>query len=203
MKLRKMLLMGVTIGFAFILVMGCSRTNPLNSSENEATALESAPANTITPYQYPPEASVPPPGYRFVALVDPQQSVDNLWSWTYMYKAFGGWCYLQSSYVHIWANGLPYNSWIGMSKETYNTPWIDYEPHGLVFNFTQQGKLSYANCTLPPGIEPEDLTIWYWHEDTNTYEYIGGTNYVQYQYILFPLNHFSRYVVAAADSTEY
>ncbi len=43
------------------------------------------------------------------------------------------------------------------------------------------------------------MTVWYWNEEEEVYEFIGGINHVPEQYIEYDINHFSRYVVAAPN----
>jgi hypothetical protein len=197
---KMMLVLGLLIGLSAVFMMGCSRSNPVAPGNAQNNSLETVSPNTITPYQYPEAANYPPPGYQFIALVNPEEvTLSDYWNFSYINKNNGGTVWLSASNIRIYPNGLPYNSWIGIGKESWTSPWLEFEPHGLVFNFPQRVRMSYAGCTLPPNVEPEDLTIWYWNEELNVYEYIGGDNDEDHQRITFYLNHFSRYVVAAPE----
>jgi hypothetical protein len=203
METKKMMSFGLVILLGLGFLTGCSNLSP-NGSGTASSAPDGGPTpppNTLTPYQYPPEAEVPPAGYHFVALVPETEdpSLDHQMSWAYIYKPYGGQVWLQGSGVVIQPNGVPYSTWISITKETSWTPWVDYGPHGLIFNGAQNARMNYAGCYLGPGVTPQNLTIWYWNETTNLYEYIGGTNNPQMQCIEYQIYHFSRYVVAAAN----
>jgi hypothetical protein len=194
---QKTQFVGLMIGLSLAIVMGCSRINPVDSS-NAQGGLETLPTNNLTHYQYPEAANCAPPGYQFVSIIDPNQcNVDDFWTCTYMLDQYGGWLWLMGSNIHVMPYSLPYNTWIAMYRENMCTPWIDYEPHGLVFEGAAFARISYAGCQLQPPVPPGDLTIWYWHEEIQQYELIGGANNIGQQYIQFEIDHFSRYVVAS------
>jgi hypothetical protein len=210
-----------------LILGGCSRINEADNSSEGELGITSPSSNNIVPppftpnpFQYPAAASVPPPGYQFVDLSrmteNPNPTIShNSWDWDndfdicnppdsiwagkyvlyHQYKVIK----LQKNELKLKSGCVPYSAWITMTKPVANEPWIEFEPHGMVFDQQNQVevKLYYSNCILP--CAPEDLTIWYWNEELQVYEYIGGENHVDQQRIDFKLNHFSRYVVAAAD----
>lgn len=95
---------------------------------------------------------------------------------------------------------MPYDSWITITKPLPEEPWVEFEPHGMVFDIPQtvEVTLYYEGCVLPPGVVVEDLEVWYWNEELGEYEYIGGYNDVENERITFYLDHFSRYVIASS-----
>ena len=154
------------------------------------------PPCDLTRHVYPTSADLPPDGYVFVDLgADNTPSGDD-WVKTYIWRDKGGQLWLDESGIVIQPFGVPYSTWIAMTKPLPNEPWVEFEPHGLYFTWPQYARISYAGCQLPGDIEPEELEIWYWNEELGKFEYIGGRNNLDEEYIEFDIEHFSRYVVA-------
>ena len=72
----------------------------------------------------------------------------------------------------------------------------EFGPHGLVFNSPVEVKLSYKKADLQ-GIEEEDLKIFYFNEETELWEFIGGEVDEKKKIIIGFLDHFSRYAIGA------
>ena len=87
--------------------------------------------------------------------------------------------------------------WVTMDRVDPPEPWIDYGPHGTQFDIPVTLRISYEDCELPEGIEPEDLKMFYWNEETGEYELISETNNLEEKYLEGQTDHFSRYIIAA------
>jgi len=72
----------------------------------------------------------------------------------------------------------------------------DFGPHGLVFNSPVEVKLSYKKADLQ-GIEEEDLKLFYYNEETELWEFIGGEVDEKKKIVIAFLDHFSRYAIGA------
>ena len=72
----------------------------------------------------------------------------------------------------------------------------EFGPHGLVFNSPVEVKLSYKKADLQ-GIEEEDLKIFYFNEETELWEFIGGEVDEKKKIVIGFLDHFSRYAIGA------
>lgn len=205
MKTQRLITLWLALGLgAGLVLMGCSELGPTDPNANTTTSVnEEIPPCNLTHYNYPAAASLPPPGYQFIqigannanrTIADLQNGLDET---ELIIKSQGGDMWDNGSGIMIDPWGVPNSIWIGMTRPDQDEPWIDFEPHGLMFTGTQTARISYAGCSLPPGIPVGDLVVLYWNEEQGIYEYIGGYNNVQEQYIEYPINHFSRYVVAA------
>lgn len=192
-----------------IILSGCSQMNPAENGDQESwnarvTAAVEGMENTDLPpmdlsrYDYPDAADVPPAGYQLVELGKNVPSSDFWWNWvfTFVRRSKGGQLWLNGSGIVIAPYGVPYSTWIAMTRPNQDEPWVEFEPHGLYFTSSQYARISYRDCELPEDIGPGELEIWYWNEEAGEYEYIGGYNNVQEQYIEFNIEHFSRYIVA-------
>ncbi|MCX6640765.1 MAG: hypothetical protein NTW14_09835 [bacterium] len=206
-----------------LLLTGCTKVEEISSETGNSSLVaptddlnQETPPLEITHYQYPEAANNPPPGYQFIHLTtpdpvrvidDPPQFVGPNYIYKFINKSQGGSVWLSKG-APIPANptfsgvvfspwGLPYSTWIGIYQPDLDEPWVEYEPHGIYFNGAQHGHINFSDCDLQ-NVEPEDLTIWYWNEQLNEYEYIGGTVNLAQEYIEFNLYHFSRYVVASS-----
>lgn len=177
-----------------------SARGTLDGEGGDSESGRKLPPMDLTRYEYPAEANIPPPGYQFVEIGqnNPGTTEDG-WVYTYIRAALGGELWLNGNGLVIEAYGVPYNTWIAMTEPMPDEPWVEYEPHGLVFTSPQYARISYAGCELPAGMNPDDLEIWYWNEKLGQYEYVGGDNHIEEEYIEFDIEHFSRYVVAGEE----
>ena len=212
MELNKLPLRALLIsilGFG-LMIGGCAQINPGDEDQPDPGLMTAAPVPnpddlepppfSLTLYDYPENADVPPDGYQFVNIGgdDPERATDCRWVYGLVYYYWGGGVFWEwRTGIDIGPYAIPYWSmWIAVTRPSYDQPWVQFEPHGLKFYYSQIARISWARCGLPPGIEPEDLTVWYYNEELGEYEYIGGTVYPEYQYIEYNVDHFSRYVVA-------
>lgn len=69
-----------------------------------------------------------------------------------------------------------------------------FGPHGTWFNQPVRVELSYKNADLT-GINEEDLRIYYFNENTNIWEAVGGTVDTNNKIVIAYLEHFSRYAI--------
>ncbi len=198
------------IGLLFIialgaLLMGCSELSPTGSGQSAAESNEPIPPMNLTHYAYPEAANYPPAGYQFVRLGanstarstnDPYNGFDAS---EHVIQSQGGSMWDGGSGIEIAPWGVPNSVWIAMTQPNPDEPWVEFEPHGLVFEGAQVARISYVGCEFPAGVQAGELTIWYWNEELGVYEYIGGVNHPDEQYIEYSIEHFSRYVVAAGS----
>lgn len=202
------------IGFSLILG-GCSQLNKEENETGSDLSFSSTPSSPdevpippfdLTHYQYPEKANYAPEGYQLIPLsvsTPERATMDDDWACGLIFYWWGGDVFLDDNEtmgIDVGSYGIPYFvKWIAVTRPEETEPWIEFEPHGLVFNYSQTARVSWADCGLPPGVEPEDVTVWYWNEELNEYEYIGGTVYPEDQYIEYDIDHFSRYVIANAN----
>ncbi len=204
-----------------LLLVGCSRfgdvLGPQSSDNTEAAS------GTFEPviYDYPEAANYAPEGYQLINIHvkavgrldgdDDDGDDDYDFEWRQeidgieyegvakeikFYK--GDAIRWDGSSATFPARSLPYSRyWISMVRTDPPEPWIDYGRHGTQFSMPVTLRISYANCVLPEGIEPEDLVLFYWNEYTGEYELISEYNNLEEQYLEGQTNHFSRYIVAA------
>ena len=212
MEARELLIRGALIlalGLG-LLLSGCSQFNPVDNDDQDKmdvrvpSALVSAeteqpPPFDLSHYDYPDAADCPPAGYQFIELGANNQGHDGNWVTEYFTVGNNNRLKLDNNKLKVNAGGMPCDSWVAMTQPVEDEPWVEYEPHGLVFTSPQYARISYRDCQLPEGIDPEDLEIWYWNEELGEYEYIGGYNNVGAEYIEFDIEHFSRYVVAGEE----
>ncbi len=72
----------------------------------------------------------------------------------------------------------------------------EFGPHGLVFNSPVEVQLSYKKADLK-GFEEEDLKLFYYNEETELWELIGGEVNEKKKIVIVFLEHFSRYAIGA------
>ena len=72
----------------------------------------------------------------------------------------------------------------------------EFGPHGLVFNSPVEVQLSYKKADLQ-GFEEEDLKLFYYNEETELWEFIGGEVDKRKKIVIAFLEHFSRYAIGA------
>ena len=114
-----------------------------------------------------------------------------------------GWAYV-GDYEHgrSWLYFPPY----AMSQTTIVTmDWestgfleggAEFSPHGVQFNKPVTVWLSYKDADLGD-IKEEDLKIWYFNEETELWELIGGEVDEKKKIVIGFLDHFSRYAIGA------
>ena len=73
-----------------------------------------------------------------------------------------------------------------------------FGPHGSQFATPVEVVLSYKLADLT-GVDENDLQIYYFNEDTNIWELIGGTVDTDKKKITVFLQHFSRYALAHSE----
>jgi hypothetical protein len=202
-----------------VLLIGCSRfgdvTGPQSSDNTEVVS------DTFEPvmYNYPEEANYAPEGYQLINIhvksstrldYDYEDDYDFEWVnewygelWRGVVKRIdddrGGRIGWDGSGIIIPGHAMRYSQHIYLMRTDPPEPWIDYGPHGLRFYTPVTIRISYRNCVLPDGIEPEDLILFYWNEYTGEYELISEYNNLEEQYLEGQTNHFSRYIVAVTQ----
>ncbi len=72
----------------------------------------------------------------------------------------------------------------------------EFGPHGLVFNSPVEVQLSYKKADLQ-GIKEKDLKLFYYNEETELWEFIGGEVDEKKKIVIGFLAHFSRYAIGA------
>lgn len=217
MEANKLMLKGLLIAVLGLGLMlaGCAKINQ-SGEDGQMDLCITAPSQSQSPddigpqpfnlthHPYPEGADYPPEGYQFVPLDGSRTNrstddpYDDEWVADKINKSKGGSVWMSGCesgiVIEPWA--LPYSSWIAMTRPSDDEPWIEFEPHGLVFNSSQYAQVSYDEYVLPPGVDPEDFSVWYWNDELNEYEYIGGIVHPEEGYIEFDIDHFSRYIVA-------
>jgi len=73
---------------------------------------------------------------------------------------------------------------------------LEFGPHGLVFNSPVEVQLSYKKADLQ-GIKEGDLKLFYYNEETELWEFIGGEVDKRDEIVTGFLDHFSRYAIGA------
>lgn len=73
-----------------------------------------------------------------------------------------------------------------------------FGPHGTNFKNPVKVELSYKMTDLS-GIDETKLRVYYFNEELNIWEYIGGTVDVKKKCVIAYLNHFSRYAIAYSN----
>ena len=73
---------------------------------------------------------------------------------------------------------------------------LEFGPHGLVFNTPVEVKLSYKKADLQ-GFNEKDLKLFYYNEETELWELIGGEVDEKKKIVIAFLDHFSRYAIGA------
>ncbi|MBN1483047.1 hypothetical protein EH223_14075 [candidate division KSB1 bacterium] len=91
-------------------------------------------------------------------------------------------------------NDLPENLLISIQWSLGSYCEGVFGPHGTQFNQPVRVELSYKNADLT-GINEDDLRVYYFNEDTNLWEAIGGTVDKTNKVIIAYLEHFSRYAI--------
>ena len=72
----------------------------------------------------------------------------------------------------------------------------EFGPHGLVFNSPVEVQLSYKKADLQ-GFNEKDLKLFYYNEETELWELIGGEVDEKKKIVIGFLDHFSRYAIGA------
>ncbi len=223
--MKKLTLSGVNLLrwiaiFALLsLLVGCSRfgdvLGPQSSNNTEAAS------GTFEPviYDYPEAANYAPEGYQLINFhnmkatihMDGDNEYDTTWTYVdggqvyegvarFLEHRHGGKVKWNKSEVKFhkraWQNHSE-DLWISMIRTSPPQPWIDFGPHGLIFDKEIKIKIYYDECELPEGVEPEDLELFFWNEETGEYELHTERNDTNHRYIKGRTDHFSRYILAA------
>lgn len=208
----------VAIFAVLFFLAGCSRLGDLTGPQSSTP---DGTAETFEPliYDYPETANDAPEGYQLVHFHDSKPGVhvddgdeyDHAWQchWRGLeYEGVaskirfenGGSVRWNASGISLPSGALDCNqTWIWMTREDPAEPWIDFGPHGTVFEVPVTIRISYANCQLPEGVAPEDLMLFYWNEVTGEYEFISDCNNLEGMYLEGQTDHFSRYIIATAQ----
>lgn len=216
MEREKLMLNGLLVAVLGLGLMlaGCAKINQEEDSGQMDASLTAAapspedmqpPPFDLTRYDYPEAADYPPEGYQFVPIgANFSRGCDDYDDWEFgiVWVWWGGDVFLDDSETGIVVGpyGIPrWAAWIAVTRPYEDEPWVQFEPHGLVFTESQTARISWAECGLPDGMDPEDFTVWYFHEEINEYEYMGGVVYPEEQYVEYDIDHFSRYVIASKN----
>ena len=98
------------------------------------------------------------------------------------------------SKVVFGANDLPSDMTISMTYPVDDYCDGIFSPHVSQFNSPVYVELSYKNTDLT-GINEDDLTIYYYNETTNLWEFIGGQVDKNRKVVIGYVEHFSRYAI--------
>ncbi len=72
----------------------------------------------------------------------------------------------------------------------------EFGPHGTNFNNPVRVELSYKLVDLS-GVEEDSLRVFYFNEESNLWEFVGGEVDKAKQVVIAYLDHFSRYAIGA------
>ncbi|GAB4333076.1 MAG: hypothetical protein Kow0037_11200 [Calditrichia bacterium] len=95
--------------------------------------------------------------------------------------------------IKFYPNALPQDTLIEFSWDSQGF-LTDLAPHGIWFNNTVILRLSYKEADLT-NINEDNLRIWYFNEETNLWELVGGTVNKDKKYVQTEIQHFSRYAI--------
>jgi len=100
------------------------------------------------------------------------------------------------SFLDFLPGDLPADTTItfGWDSNGYIT---DLMPHGIVFNSPVELALSYKDADLS-GLVEDSLRIWYFNDNTNLWELVGGTVNTTDKVVEGYIEHFSRYALGDA-----
>ena len=98
------------------------------------------------------------------------------------------------SFLDFPANALSDSLNISFSWETSGLLQATFAPHGTQFDQPVNISLSYKNADLA-GVNPQDLRIYYYHEEIDTYELVESQVNLQNETVDGVIHHFSRYAV--------
>ncbi len=90
---------------------------------------------------------------------------------------------------------LPQDTLITFDWIAGNTLEATLTPHGIIFNNPVQLTLSYKSANISMADE-DNLRIYYYNEETQTWELVGGTVNKVTKTVTGYINHFSRYALA-------
>ncbi len=141
-------------------------------------------------------------------VLNKSNGLDTLFSVTkFIEKDRGGWVKVGDrktvgqTKIKFKKNDLPEDLTIKLEWAPSNTlegllSNIEFGPHGATFNNPVKVELSYLMADLS-GVNEENLQVYYFHEDTGVWEYIGGQVNTKKKIVTVYLEHFSRYALAA------
>lgn len=101
------------------------------------------------------------------------------------------------SSIHFLPLDLPADTTISFQWIAGNTLEATFAPHGINFNNPVKLVLSYKNANLTAS-EENSLKIYYYNEDTEEWELVGGTVNKLTKTVTAYITHFSRYALARA-----
>jgi hypothetical protein len=90
---------------------------------------------------------------------------------------------------------LPYDETIEFEWAADGTIDGTFAPHGIYFNNPVRVEFSYKLADVD-GFNEDDLRVFYFNEDTQIWEYVGGEVDTHDKVVVVYLEHFSRYAVA-------
>ena len=208
--MRSIVIMTLALG---LFLGGCSEIGQQDSGITSSTSASAPDTTELGPFnptrhQYPEAANYAPSGYQLInigvsnsrATSDGGCGGDDDYAYGPVFYYWGGEVWLdddETAGLDIGSYAIEnWGMWVVVYKPDEDEPWLEFEPHGTVFQYSQIARVSYEDCDLQ-GVPEEEMTIFYWNEETEEYEYIGGTVNTEEDYIEYDIDHFSRYVVAS------
>ncbi|MFH1010013.1 MAG: hypothetical protein V1784_02105 [bacterium] len=195
--MRRSLLLAAVLLLFF--VAGCARLSPLD------TTINGPPASSTS--DYPPITEEllqngPEPGHPILRIEQPQGAMGvEFWDYAerWIQRKEGGEVYTaQGSGCSIGSKALPNDTLVTVSLPVQGYAIVDFGPHPTYFNKNIWIALS-LNGT---GLGPRDiqrilrLGIYYWNEETGTYERYWSYYDPYRNALMCQTNHFSRYIIA-------
>jgi hypothetical protein len=181
------------------LLTGCSKLSPLDNGETNSSVSSSS--------DYPPITEEllqngPAPGHPILRLEQPPSAmgVEN-WDYAEAWIAAkkGGQVFTsQGSGCIIPAKALSRNELITVTLPQRGYAIVDFGPHPLRFNKYIWIAISLNGTDLDENDwhHIQNIQIYYWNDETNTYE-LYPSYYDPHRNALMCLtNHFSRYIIA-------
>jgi len=195
-KRRRLALAAILL---LLLAAGCARLSPLD------TTINGPPASSTSGYPLITEELLlngPEPGHPILRIEQPQDAM-SVERWDYAERWVearrGGDVYTaQGSGCSIGPWALPWDTLITVTLPKKGYAIVDFGPHPLFFNKDIWIVLS-LNGT---GLGPQDmqqvmqLKIYYWNEETGTYEPYPSYYDPNRNALMCRTNHFSRYIIA-------
>jgi hypothetical protein len=74
----------------------------------------------------------------------------------------------------------------------------EFAPHGISFNNPVRLNLSYKTADVS-AIDEESIRLWYYNENENNWELVGGDVDTEEKEVSTYISHFSRYALAGED----
>lgn len=107
--------------------------------------------------------------------------------------------YYGHSKVTFFRNSIPEDmtiqfQWLASSTFEGMLNNLEFGPHGTIFKVPVRVQLSYKRADLT-GIDETELKVYYFNEDTDLWEFIGGEVDTENKIVIVYLDHFSRYAI--------